>query len=267
MTRLLAALAIVSTVLFATPASAVIQGCLPNPLPAPTAPVFSRDVQKFSFSDQMHLDVWRVPCDGSSALLMKVTPLSTAPFLCESDFSILEGGAPFEFALADASDSDFCAPLLTPRTFSLVPKTPAYDVAAPLTILFDTLSGMSRFAALDVPAAIPPPTVTVLALGCTTCHPGDTLGFAVRIDNPDGPTVVELKTGARLPDGSVVTILGRYVQKILGAGVSETISLFSRFVLPAGIFPAGAYTIEAALLEPDLGVTISRHSVTLTILP
>jgi hypothetical protein len=124
MTRLLAALAIVSTVLFATPASAVIQGCLPNPLPAPTAPVFSRDVQKFSFSDQMHLDVWRVPCDGSSALLMKVTPLSTAPFLCESDFSILEGGAPFEFALADASDSDFCAPLLTPRTFSLVPKTP-----------------------------------------------------------------------------------------------------------------------------------------------
>ena len=262
MTRLLAALAVVSTVLFATPAFAVIQGCLPNPLPAPTAPVFSRDVQKFS--EQMHLDVWRVPCDGSFALLMKVTPLTPEPFLCELDFSILQGGAPFEFALADASGPDFCAPLLAPRTFSLVPKPPAYNVAAPLTILFDTLSGMSRFAALDVGAAVPPPTVTVLALGCTTCHPGETLGFAVRID---GPTVVELKTGARLPDGSVVTILGRFVQKTLGAGVSETISLFSRFVLPAGIFPAGAYTIEAALLEPDLGVTISRHSVTLTLLP
>ena len=48
----------------------------------------------------------------------------------------------------------------------------------PLTILFDTLSGVSRFVALDVAAAVPPPTVTVLALGCTTCHPGDTLGFA-----------------------------------------------------------------------------------------
>ena len=41
MTRLLTALAVVSTVLFATPAFAVIQGCLPDPLPAPTAPVFT----------------------------------------------------------------------------------------------------------------------------------------------------------------------------------------------------------------------------------
>ena len=65
--------------------------------------------------------------------------------------------------------------------------------------------------------------------------------------------VVELKTGARLPDGSTVTILGRYVQRTLGAGVTEIIPLFSGFVLPPG-FPTGAYTIEAALLEPDLGV-------------
>jgi hypothetical protein len=265
MTRLLAALAIVSTVLFATPTFAAIQACLPNPLPPPTAPVFSRDVQRFS--EQMHLDVWRVPCDGSFALLMKVTPLTPAPILCELDFSILQGGAPFAFALADASSSEFCAQLLAPRTFSLVPKLPAFDVAAPLTILFDTLSGMSRFVALDVPAAVPPPTVTVLALGCTTCHPGDTLGFEVRIDNPGGQMVVELKTGARLPDGSVVTILGRFVQKTLAPGATEVISLLSGFVLPAGIFPTGDYTIEAALLEPDLGVTISRHSVGLTLLP
>jgi hypothetical protein len=265
MPRLLAALAVLSTVLFATPAFAVIQRCLPDPLPAPTAPVFSRDVQRFS--ELMHLDVWRVPCDGSFALLMKVTPLSMGPFLCESDFSILQGGAPFAFALADASAPAFCEALLSPRTFSLVPKQPAYDIAAPLTILFDTLTGMSRFATLDVAAAVPPPTVTVFALGCTTCHPGDTLSFAVRIDNPDGPTVVELKTGARLPDGSVVTILGRFVQKALGTGASETISLFSGLVLQPGMFPTGAYTIEAALLEPDLGVTISRDSVTLTLLP
>jgi hypothetical protein len=265
MTKLLVALALGSTVLFVTPAFAAIQECLPNPLPAPTAPVFSRDVQKFS--EQMHLDVWRVPCDGSYALLMKVTPLTQGPLLCESDFSILQGGAPFAFALADASSPGFCDHLLAPRTFSLVPKPPAYNVAAPLTILFDSLSGMSSFVALDVPVAVPPPTVTVLALGCTTCHPGDTLGFEVRITNPGGPMVVELKTGARLPDGSVVTILGRYVQKTLAAGVTELISLFSGFLLTPGIFPTGDYTIEAALLEPDLGVTISRHSVGLTLLP
>ena len=264
MTRLLTALAVVSTVLFATPAYAVIQRCLPNPLPAPTAPVFTRDVQKFS--EQMHLDVWRVPCDGSYALLMKVTPLSDGPFLCETDFSILQGGAPFALALADASAPGFCGQLLAPRTFSLVPTPPAYDVAAALTILFDTLSGVSRFVALDVAVAVPPPTVTVRALGCTTCHPGDTLAFDVRITNPGGPIVVELKTGARLPDGSTVTILGRYVQRTLGAGVTEIIPLFSGFVLPPG-FPTGAYTIEAALLEPDLGVPFGRHSVTLTLVP
>jgi hypothetical protein len=264
MRRLLTALAVVSTVLFAAPAFAVIQGCLPNPLPAPTAPVFTRDVQKFS--EQMHLDVWRVPCDGSYALLMKVTPLTDGPVLCEFDFSILQGGAPFSFALADASAPGFCGPLLAPRTFSLVPKPPAYDVAAPLTILFDTLTGPSRFVALEVAAVVPPPTVTVRALGCTTCHPGDTLAFDVRITNPGPQLVVELKTGARLPDGSTVTILGRYVQRTLEAGATEIIPLFSGFVLPAG-FPTGAYTIEAALLEPDLGVPFARNSVTLTLLP
>jgi hypothetical protein len=31
--------------------------------------------------------------------------------------------------------------------------------------------------------------------------------------------------------------------------------------------PAGAYTIEAALLDPELGVTICRSSVALTLEP
>lgn len=264
MTRLLTALAVISTVLIATPAYAVIQRCLPDPLPAPTAPVFTRDVQKFS--EQMHLDVWRVPCDKSFALLMKVTPLSDGPFLCQSDFSILQGGAPFAVALADASTPGFCDQLLAPRTFSLVTTAPAFDVAAALTILFDSLSGVSRFLALEVAVAVPPPTVTVRALGCTTCSPGDTLAFDVRITNPGGLIVVELKTGARLPEGSTVTILGRYVQLTLRAGVTEVIPLFSGFVLPPG-FPPGAYTIEAALLEPDLGVPFGRHSLTLTLVP
>ena len=35
--------------------------------------------------------------------------------------------------------------------------------------------------------------------------------------------------------------LREFVQKTLGAGVSETISLFPSFALQAGIFPAGAF--------------------------
>jgi hypothetical protein len=42
--------------------------------------------------------------------------------------------------------------------------------------------------------------------------------------------------------------------------------MFSGFVLPGGI-SAGSYAIKAALLEPELGVTISRSSVALTLGP
>ena len=38
------------------------------------------------------------------------------------------------------------------------------------------------------------------------------------------------------------------------------------FVLPAGI-PPGMYAIDAALIEPELGVTISRQSRSLTLSP
>jgi hypothetical protein len=74
-----------------------------------------------------------------------------------------------------------------------------------------------------------------------------------------------LKTGARLPDGSAPTIPGRYVEEVIGSGAT-VIPLFAGFVLPPEL-PAGAYPIEAALFEPRRGVTISRHSVPLTLGP
>ena len=109
------------------------------------------------------------------------------------------------------------------------------------------------------------PTLAIHALGCTTCHPGETLGFEVHITNPGGPMLVELKTGARLPDRSTVTILERHEEETIPPGVT-VIPLFAGLVLPAGI-PAGTYAIEAALLEPALGVTLSRSSVPLTLMP
>jgi hypothetical protein len=116
----------------------------------------------------------------------------------------------------------------------------------------------------DPPPACPP-TLAVHALGCTTCHPGETLGFEVHIKNPGRPMLVELKTGARLPDGSAVTILERHEEESIPSGVT-VIPLFAGLVLPAGI-PAGAYAIEAALLEPTLGVTLSRSRAPLILMP
>ena len=72
-------------------------------------------------------------------------------------------------------------------------------------------------------------------------HTGDTLGFQVRIDNPGPPIAVELKTGARLPNGSIVPIQDLDGQ--LPTGVS-VVPVFVGFVLPAGV-PPGTYTLLA----------------------
>ena len=92
------------------------------------------------------------------------------------------------------------------------------------------------------------------ALGCRTCHTGDTLGFQLEVINPGPPILVELKTDARLPDGSVVAIQDEEGELPTGTTV---IPLFTGFVLPGGV-PAGIYAIEAEILDATLDVTISE---------
>lgn len=71
------------------------------------------------------------------------------------------------------------------------------------------------------------------------------------------------ETGARLTDGTGVPILGRHAEETIGAGAT-VIPLFAGLVLSSRI-PAGVYAIEAAFLEPELSVTLSRASVPLTL--
>ena len=80
---------------------------------------------------------------------------------------------------------------------------------APLTSV--QIPGLS-----DFPPPPPPPvvTLTVHPLGCTTCRPGQVLGFELQVSNSGAPMLVELKTGARLPDGSVAGILGRHEEEV-----------------------------------------------------
>ena len=85
----------------------------------------------------------------------------------------------------------------------------------------------------------------------------------MRIVNPGLPILVELKTEARLPNGLAVTIQDE--EGVLPAGVT-VIPVFTGFVLPAGV-PPGVYSIEAALIDPDLDVTISQDSEALLLVP
>lgn len=92
-------------------------------------------------------------------------------------------------------------------------------------------------AAAGSPPLAGPPTLTILPLGCITCRTGHGLGFALHVANPGPPVLVGLKTGARLPDGSIVTILGRHAEGVIGSGVT-VIPLVPRFVPPAATPPA-----------------------------
>jgi hypothetical protein len=122
----------------------------------------------------------------------------------------------FEVALSDATASSILPQPFSARTFHVRPLTPAYNASAALQIHSNTITGNPKFAALVVYCRRPPPpppavlAITVHPLGCTTFHPGDTLGFELRVTNPGGPLLVELKTGARLADGSIVSLLGRH---------------------------------------------------------
>jgi hypothetical protein len=272
MTKLPAMLALL--VVLALPVAgeaAISAGCLPSPLPAvPVEPVFTLDTVA-SDGDMAHLDIWRHTClDATgSVVLVRVTPTSLAPFVC-SGFDVVQAGAQHTvFLFLTPGGSSLCFKVLVPVTTILAPQPlgppVSFDDTQAFTLFFDGTTLQS----VDIPAAGPPPPVPpsliVSALGCTTCHPGDTLGFEVRITNPGGPMLVELKAGARRPDGSAISLLRGHEEGFLPSGAT-VIPLLAGFVLPAGI-PAGAYAIEAALLEPELGVTISRHSLPLTVAP
>ena len=140
-------------------------------------------------------------------------------------------------------------------------------LAVALTVPFT--AGPTPSAQMISAPEAPPPTdtlgVAVVALGCTSCRPRHTLGFEVSVFNPGAPLLVELKTGVRLPDGQIVSLRGRHEEVLLPNGVT-VIPLFSGFVLPEGI-PPGFYVFEAALLEPVLGVTLSRGDAEVLLAP
>ena len=108
-----------------------------------------------------------------------------------------------------------------------------------------------------------PPTVAVLPTYCTTCHSGDMVGYEAHITNPGPAMLVELKGGVRFPDGVILGFVSTEMTIPAGASVVPIIPTTS---LP-GNLPTVDLTVETALLEPKLGVTLSRHSVILHLLP
>jgi hypothetical protein len=121
---------------------------------------------------------------------------------------------------------------------------------------------------IEIPPAGPqppaPPGVQVVVTGCNPCKIGDFAKLHLHVTNPGPARYVEVKAGSHFPDGATTFVfLGRYVEMLIPAGES-TIDI-PGLTLPE--LPFGTYTIEAALLEPDFGTTLSRHSVTANLNP
>lgn len=134
----------------------------------------------------------------------------------------------------------------------------------------DGSNGLSRtasFVQAVAPAASPPLlpslTVEVVASACTTCHSGETVAYHMAFTNNGPPFVAEVKGGARFPDGTILPLVNTVTTIPSGA---STLPLVPSQALPAGL-PTIDLGIEAAILEPHLGVTLSRHSTTLHLLP
>jgi hypothetical protein len=176
-------------------------GCLPAPLPTtPLLPVFSRDVQRGN--DQSHLDLWRQPCPaGGSIVLLRVTPITSGPFVGDLSFTLVQGASQFDILLTDHNETfGFCNNLFVPLTFYVAPDTPAYDPQQPFTLNFDTVTQSPRFVALEVAAGGPQPpllpTITVVATGCSSCRSGQIVGYVMNIANPGPARVAEIRGGA-----------------------------------------------------------------------
>jgi YVTN family beta-propeller protein len=117
-----------------------------------------------------------------------------------------------------------------------------------------------------VAPAQPPPNLTLSLTGCLACRAGDRLTVQVRVLNPGTTgTPAEVKIGVRLPSGAPANLLGKHLEVLLPAGMDTSVTVFD-IILPAGL-PPGTYTFEGALLEPELGVTLSRSARFFEVVP
>lgn len=259
--------AVVATVVASTGADANVgPSCLVEPLPnAPLEP-FAFDSEGDGRGSTTHFEVWRQPCaddSGLLAVLIRMTPLNGFEDICYIRWRIIQNGIQMD---ADTRDSptgaSFCQQLLTQTTLILVSPKP-FDESGAFTLVYK--SGDHETPQVSLPAIGPhPPSIQVLAKGCKgECQVGFQAAFSARVTNTGDETPIMIRGGVRLPDGQVIGLLSEDL--VFPAGQVAEFDIFSGVVPPD--LPPGLYVVEAAIIEPTLGATISRHSVLVTLTP
>lgn len=115
--------------------------CSEAPLPTdPEGPTWSRSIERSG--DTAEMVVWRNDCgDGSGDLLITFTPQSGSPFICSTNFDVVQNGRQFDnFRLrSDPNFIDsFCGDLLVESTFFVAQSDFAaqWDTSEEFTLVF-----------------------------------------------------------------------------------------------------------------------------------
>jgi hypothetical protein len=121
-------------------------------------------------------------------------------------------------------------------------------------------SGAGRFLALKARwqfwGTLPPGLF--LKVNCSPCHASQLIAFSAVVGNEGPPITANVRFTVTPPSGSPINLLGAPWSTTFPPGESP-VPLVS-FVVP-GDAPNGAYIVEAALLDPDRGVTLARRSM------
>lgn len=252
----------------AGPAAALSPTCQPNVFQATPQPPIVQAVVQFLLERTL-LELWRQPCadgSGGTVVLLRATPLTPTAQVCSASFSINQGTFNIPAQLSQVAGQAFCAVINVPTTLTLS--------EAPGQLPFDETAGFSLVHGGTPPTLVPvppqgpvspPPSTEVVATGCRPCRAGDVARFVARLTNPGAPARVALKTGLRFPDGSIAPLLEPDLEVVLFEGQTAEVTLLD-LAVPAQT-PVGTYVVEAALLEPVLGATLSRSAVTVDRLP
>jgi hypothetical protein len=123
----------------------------------------------------------------------------------------------------------------------------------PLLIVFAALLELLLMPLTLAAEPVPAPGIEVVAEGCSPCATGDRATFVLSIVNPGVPRGVAVVGLLRHPNGAVYPLPGS--GSVLIPTGPSSIALVD-FVVPGGT--AGVYLIEAAILDPQSGVTLAR---------
>jgi hypothetical protein len=223
-------------------------------------------------AQQIRLDIWRQACtdgSGQAAVLVQATPITPNPLLCAPNFRMIQLGEGIQGRIRTSTQTlaSFCETLRFTTTFVLdeVPGQPEFVEELPFTLVW---AGPveNRLAIPQIrPPAPPAPRVDIVTAGCLVCRPGDFAQVHLRFVNPGFARAVELKVGSHFPDGvTVLSLLSPHLEVVVPPGNSEIV--IPGIALPPDV-PLGSYLVEARLLDPPFGLTLSVDYLTITVIP